>query len=234
MSTLREITANIRNTVYGAISSSDNLLSDEQIAYWFNLERATILTQDITAGKTIAEIYKQTISCLPLECLVIEDFELGIKVGGEVLRTPKLPTPISYNFPLSGMTEAFTYVGLIDEVTTIEMVTPAMANLKKHRKYSGNHRYAYYKDNYIYIVNADGLERITVRGAFEDPRDVGSYITCDGTVCFGLDSPYPISLHHESIISAKVIELRIKPYMLLRDTVNDSRENDITNKTNSA
>jgi hypothetical protein len=230
MSNLKSIVYNIRNTVFGAIDSTDNILSDAQIAYWVNLERAALITQDINANKHIPEIYIQKLGCLPLECVKLENFGLSISMSGEYLRTPKLPTPISYRFPLDGTTEAFIYVGLIDDFTTIELVNPAMAKLKSRRKYTGTMRYAFYQDNYIYIANGDGIETITVRGIFEDPNEVGGYISCDGTVCFNDESPYPITQYHENIVSIKVIETRIKPYLLNRDSLNNANEPDVITK----
>lgn len=226
MTTLNKILFNIRNTIYGGVSSDDTDISDRQLIHWINIERNMLIKEEITKRKEIPTQVIQDLGCVPVECVDIiecctDDYSTGEYIG----RTSELPMPVGYHYTVQGTRDLFTHVSLING-SSLALTSELNALNARHRKFTAKNRYAFYKNKRLYITNPNGIELINVRGVFEDPTEASKFSSCTGEPCYTNDSPYPILPHHESIIVRGIIDKYIAPYLNpgLKDNTNDAKD----------
>lgn len=228
--TLKQIIYDIRNTRYGGIANDDYTISDRQITYWINIERAKLIKEFVQKKRSIPETIIQDLGCVKVECVdPIECCNLGFSSTTTLYRTKKLPEPIVLNSSYISTPLGIDTVRLIDKSKTIPLVTKHQAQYKQHDKWTKHLPFAYYENGYIYIVNLPRLKYINITGAFEDPTEIEKYSTCEGEPCYNPDtSPYPIIPSHISILTKLILQERlgfILQPQVQPDTTNDTRDN---------
>ena len=77
-------------------------------------------------------------------------------------------------------------------------------------------------DEYIYVYNPGGMEKINVRGVFEDPEEVYKFNTCNDGPCYDDQSPYPLPMDMVAAINQGIMNGELR---LLSGTFSDT-END--------
>lgn len=77
--------------------------------------------------------------------------------------------------------------------------------------------------DYLYVYNADGLEKINVRGVFEDPRDLVDFKECTGGGCYSDDDhEFPIPMDMLNLINSGILNGELQLLSgTLSDTAND-------------
>lgn len=220
--TLSQLIADCRNTASSGPTAADFRISDEQIGYWVNEVRSTLINQAIQKKQDFSDVWIQQIKCLDLIPVDIAEC-CEIDLDCTILRTVK-------QIPASIETDGNN---LIMAVTGVDGTPLQKLNLFRSRfinssKYTKNKPFWYVKNNYIYIGNGDLLGKISITGIFENPADLASYNTCDGVPCYTKDSNYPVSLKMASMITDIIIQTKVRPFLTFnQDTSNDSKDQSI-------
>ncbi len=217
MSTGSHLIAEIREIASSSANGDDFKASDELILHWCNQVRATLISQAIEKRNDILDIWIQTISCLELELVNSSeccDFETDCYILRSVKELPITVETSSKNMIIGVYT--------LDN-QALDELSLQKARYAKYTKYSSAKIGWYIKNSRLYIVNDTLLEKVTVAGIWDDPSELGNYISCDNQSCWSIDSNYPASLKMiESIIDI-VIETKVKKLLNFpMDSVNDA------------
>ena len=189
METLRKITYDILEIARGADVSKSETISLRQIEEWVHQYRALLIKQAFEKAYFISPSLIQSMNCIQLE-LVDKAECCGLDVDTcTVLRTTNtIPKFVRTN--TGG--DLLMFVGSV-EGKPYQIISEQRAYWYQFRKFTANDIYAFVKNNYIYIVGSGVLERITLRGVFENPMDLISYTnSCTGSPCYDVDTEYPI------------------------------------------
>jgi hypothetical protein len=223
MITLKEITDDIR-AIASSGSNPDNFkIPDEQIFYWINQTRAMLINQSLLKKDDLNDTWLQQINCMALE--PADESECCLAPSGcYVLKTVrKIPSTIDTWKPnwIVSVTTAFG-----DQIPKSNQFSN---RYQKYNKYTGNKKYYYLKNDYIYVVNNEDLSIINVQALFEDPMELANFPTCEGGVCFSTDSPYPASANMSSQITDIIIKTKVMPFMQFpSDNINDGNNDSQT------
>ena len=213
--TLNEIAYNLLNLVRGGRSNHDEHISLDQIKFNIKHYRTVFIRRDYAKNGFSSRHTEQNLGCvdlipvdatqccqLPSDCAVYRSVK-------------KIPKTVRYNFE-----EAITYVGDITGTNTIPMVNSNMIQFLPFDKYTNKKYKAYMIGDYLYIYNAEGLEKINVRGVFENPEDVSRFDECDGDICYDdsvTDFPLPMDMLY--LINQGLLNGELK---LLATTISDT------------
>ena len=231
MATLNELIYNIKNVMYHGVSNIDDTISDAQIEFWINTERAKILKDEFEANKLLNPLLIQDLGCVPVKCIDrIECCDLGYESEETIYKTDvKIPKPLFVGWTALSNPAMFTYVGLVTHNKPFEFTSEAISNWSIYKRYTHNTPRAFYRNEHIYITNITNpshLEVINIKGVFEYPTEVKTFNKCSGDPCFTKDSDYPMTPHLIPILN----ELIIAKYgTLIMQTQNDTL-NDKNNK----
>lgn len=219
MVTLAQIIDDIRGIVSSGSNPNEFKIPDEQIAFWVNQCRATLIGQSLAKKDDLNDTWLQYINCLMLEqadasecCLYDSDCI--------VLRTvKKIPSTIDTwksNWIVSVTTPDGSIISKSNQFSN---------RYQKYNKYTGSTMYFYVKNDYIYIINSLTLDFINVIGLFQDPLELSGYNNCEGDLCFTFDSQYPCSLNMASQITDIVVKTKALPLIqqFKPDDKNDGR-----------
>jgi len=223
MITLQEITDDIRAIASSGSNPDDFKIPDEQIMFWVNQVRATLIGQSLAKKDDINDIWLQQISCMALE--LADESECCLAPSGcFVLKTIRqVPNTID-TWKNNWVVSVTTALG-----DSISKSNQFSNKYQKYNKYTGDSKYYYLKNNYIYVVNDVVLEMINVQALFEDPLELSQFPTCSGGVCFSVESPYPISANMASMITDIVIKTKVQPFMSFpSDNANDSSNDTVS------
>lgn len=194
------------------ISESDQL-SRLQIEQWITEYRTLLIKRDIDRGKEINPMYMQEINGIQLEDVDASNSPL-IQTGKKIKSTSiTIPKTIDFN-QFTGLLAVTDIFGNI-----IQLISENRSKYIQNRKYTGSDIYAYIKNSKLYFIGATDLEYVSIRGIFEDPRDIPGYED--------MDSPYPIPasmlMELKELIFTKEIDI-----VAISDSTNDGR-NDVSN-----
>ena len=212
--TFNEIAYNILNLVRAGRSSNDDLISLAQIKFNILHYRAMFIRRDFARNGKITRHLEQDLRCLDLEVVDTNRCCSGFSTGCTVAKTI-VPIPKTVRFSFR---EAITFVGLPDGLDRIQLIEPYMAKLASYAKYTGNNRKAFMLEDYMHVLNAEGMERINIRGIFEDPRDLAAF-DCDGQDCYSDDSAFPMPMDMIQLITTGLSQGELQ---LLLGSFNDT------------
>ncbi len=215
--TLNEIAYNLLNTIRAGKTHDDDSISLDQIKFNILHYRAMFIRRDYARNGKITRHLEQDMRCLDLEIVDTNRCCDGFQSGCIISRTVKpLPKAVRFNFK-----EAITYVGLSDGMDRIQLIDPYMAKLASYAKFTGKNRKAFFIEDHLYILNADGMETINIRGIFEDPREVASF-DCDGTNCYDDNSTFPMPMDFVQLITQGMMQGELQLLLgSLNDTLSD-------------
>lgn len=216
MITLREITDDIR-AIASSGSNPDNFkIPDEQIWYWINQTRAMLINQSLLKKDDLNDTWLQQINCMALE--PADESECCLAPSGcYVLKTVKKIPPTIDTWKPNWIVSVTTAFG--DQIPKSNQFSN---RYQKYNKYTGNKKYYYLKNDYIYVVNNEDLSIINVQALFEDPMELANFPTCEGGVCFSTNSAYPASANMSSQITDIIIKTKVMPFMtFIPDDKND-------------
>lgn len=215
--TLDEIAYNLLNLVRGGRSSNDENISLSQIKFNIRHYRAMLIRRDYARNGYVSRTIEQDLGCLDL-VKVDASKCCDLPATCPVYRThAKMPRTVRFNFK-----DAITFIGKPDGTGTIPRVEPFEVEYLMHDKYTKGTTKYYVIDEYIYVYNPKGLEKINVRGVFEDPEEVFKFKTCNDGPCYDDQSPYPMPLDMVSAVNAGLMNGELR---LLSGTFSDT-END--------
>ena len=149
--------------------------------------RSLLIKRDIDRNPGfIPPQFVQRLSCVEMQSVDIAQCP-DVVIGCNVCRTVnKVPTLVRLADRL-----AITFVGTIDLQKNYSLIELDRVPYQRHGLYTGSLPYAFFLDDYLYLVNACP-KSITIAGIFEDPTSLVSFVTCDGAQAFTFDDPYPI------------------------------------------
>lgn len=172
--TYGEIISQIKTIINSGIWSDDNRLSGRHIINIVLRKRSRILKQEQEKKKLRERFSLQRIHCMELIYADKHECEcLPIKTSCKIRRTKeKVPTPIK---------------DYITSVTSIDgNILYSPTSFQNYSQYSRlaplveKPRY-YITNEYIYIINDDDKEYISVEGVFENPSEI-ALLSCEGEV----------------------------------------------------
>ena len=187
--TLNEMAYNLLNLMRGGRSSNDEHISLSQIKFNIKHYRAMFIRRDYARNNYVSKTIEQDLGCIDLEKVDASKC-CDLPETCPVYRTTrKMPKTVRFNF-----TDAFTFIGKPNGTGTIPRVEPYEVEWLEYDKYTKGHSKYYVIDEYIYIYNPKGLEKINVRGVFEDPEEVFNFKDCDTGPCYDDNMDYPLPL----------------------------------------
>lgn len=196
------------------IGESDQL-SRLQIEQWITEYRTLLIKRDIDRGKEINPMYIQEINGIKLEDKDLSNTD-SIPTGKKIKVTSiVIPKTIDFN-QFTGLLAVTDVFGNI-----IQVISENRSKYIRHRKYTGNDNYAYIKSGKLYFLGSTDLEYVSIRGIFEDPREIPGFED--------MDSPYPIPasmlMELKELIFTKEIDI-----VAISDNTNDGN-NDVSNNS---
>jgi hypothetical protein len=194
---LRGITTDLLSVIRGSNVSQSETISLRQLETWVDQYRALLLKRDLDKGKFPNPDYIQEIDYLQLDIVDAAGSNLSSSnvlnlSSGEYILKSKLPLPntIDLNFK-----SGFMYIGTVvgDE---LQFVPEGRSKWQKFKKYTMNDSICFLKNNYLYVLNNERLNYITVRGVFEVPSEVGRFVNpITNQPYFNIDTKYPIPIN---------------------------------------
>ena len=186
---LNEIAYNILNTIRGGRSSNTEVISLDQIKYAIKYYRTTFIRRDQFRNANRYRQFEQDLGFLSVS--EVDTAESDSEDSYKFLyRTDKqIPSPVRLK-----RSEAITFVGGLDKAGKPIPVVDAHRNYwNQFSKYTSRSPEAYYRNGYIYLDNTNYMEKINVRGIFEDPEEVFEFAQKeDGTDLYTGEEPFPI------------------------------------------
>lgn len=219
MITLNQLVYNLKNLIRGGRLSDDEMISDRQLEFIINYTRAVLIKRDIDKGKKIDDQLIQSLGHVkvklahPSECT-------DLAVGCKILKTEKaLPKSIESNYA-----NLITYVGTVSGAKSYQFATEARSRWSKFDKYTSKLPRAFYRGGYVFITENKVMTTISIKGVFEDPREVASFIDCNGAPCYTVDSPYPIPAYMIAPLNEMILNKEFRLAALSpTDTTNNAR-----------
>jgi hypothetical protein len=218
--TTKQLIADIRNIATSGSNPVDFRIEDKQILFWINEIRSMLISQSLQKRQDISDTWLQQITCL--ELVEVDKSECcEITTDCKILRTVRqLPDTIETNADNT----IIRVESMIGEI--ISKTTPFESKYVSFSKYTKNKGRWYSKNNYLYIINEQYIDKINVVGLFENPADLIAYTACNGSTCFSYNSPYPASLKMASDITNIVLKTKVYPFLQLpQDNTNNANNN---------
>lgn len=155
---------------------------------------------------------------IPLSCLSVIAVDVNEccdeDLGCDVFRTElKLPNLIQ----LKGLNN-YTYIGGTDKKSPYTYVTISELGLVAHRKFTKKKLFYTELNNYIYFINGEKLNSVTVIAPFEDLRQVKLMKDCFGKQCFNPDEDLNIPGNFATIIEDVIFQ------RLANSNIEDTKE----------
>lgn len=193
------------------IAESESL-SRIQVEQWIIQYRSMLLKQDVDKGKEINPDYIQEIVNIP----ITDKYDNGsyIAVGNVWVgrTTLEIPNGIDFNFeyPILNIYDSYDNM--------IQMMSEKRAKMQFTRRYTSNNSVAYKKDKRIYVVGQGDVDKVTIRGVFENPLD--------SLLGLNADARYPIPANMVGPLKELIMTKEMN-IVALSDTTNDGA-NDLT------
>ena len=218
--TANHLITDIRNIASSGGNPNEFKISDRQILYWVEQVRSQLISQALNKRDDINDSWIQFITCLEMEqvedtdcCLVDSDCYLLKSVK-------RLPATID-NWKDNSIISVTTAGG-----ESISKSNHIKQRYQKYNKYTSKAWGWYLKDDYLYIINDQNLNYLTVAGLFETPSDLARFIACDNQECWTYDSNYPLSATLATQVTDIVIKTKVNPFMSFpSDTTNNADAN---------
>lgn len=215
--TSNRMVSDLRNIATSGQNPVEFRIEDSQLLYWCFQVRAVLIAQQIQKRKDISDTWLQELSCLELE-LVDKSECCEITTECTILRTVReIPDTIE--------TTGDNFIVRVEDPmgNIISKTTAFEEKYLRHSKYTADRKRWFWKNNRIYIINEDLLETINVWGIFEDPLDLKSFVSCDGSTCFDWDAEFPCSMKMASEITDIVLKTKVFPLIQMpQDNTNDA------------
>lgn len=187
--TLDEIAYNIRNLYQGGRSNQDDLISLSQLKFNIKYYRAMFIRRDYARNGLVTRHLEQDLRCIKLEQVDASKC-CNITIGCPVYRSVRrIPRTVRFNFE-----EAITFVGDVTGHGRIQLIRPYEVNFLAYDKYTSRVKKAFMLEDYLYIINPEGMDTVNLRGIFEDPEEIGKFLDCNGFPCYDGSQIFPMPM----------------------------------------
>ena len=218
--TLRKITAQIFNLTYQGNWSDDADLKERLVEEWIAEVRSKLISQAISKRKNISTVWLQT----PIIQLDLYDKSFDPEIDSDcfILRS-KLPLPRS----IEGDDD--NYILAVTDITnekTFSKTNVFRSKTSKYSKFTGQSPKWYILNDFLYIINKNLMEECLVTGIFENPREVGRFMTQQLQAIWTEDTKYPMSLKMTEELINIVFQTKVLPFkQMTSDDRNDAEDN---------
>ena len=208
------------------INASNSSFSKDLYTDLINGQRSLWIRNEYNKNRSIDPYLEQTLSCLELElvdantcCTPLPD---SCK---KLLRTKKkIPNTIEFHHKKG-----------ISSVGPVDMLLPRYYLIDYNRVSNIGHGrttnkgiYAFFFERHIYIfsleIDLTLLDKITIRGLFEDPTSLGEFINCSSSYCWTPESEYPINQWMWEYIQPVIIQKLLPKLSLKQDDSNNAKD----------
>jgi len=212
-----------------AINSIESSFSYEFFTDLINGQRALWMRNEYNKNRSIDPYVLQTLSCLELELVNPIDCCIEVPNQCKVLRTKKIiPNTIELYF-----TKGIATIGPAD-ITKPRFVLIDYSRVPYigHGRTTQKAIYAFVYDQYIYIISKNLsislLKYVTLRGIFEDPTELGEYVSCvNNQPCYKTSDPYPLNLWMWEYIKPQVLQQLLQKGANRLDDNNNAKDDKI-------
>jgi len=233
MLTLRDLHSQLDEMLN--VNNSDSTFSTLYYTDLINEQRSLFIRNEYNKKREIDPNVQQEIPCLDLELVDPHNCCVEVPFGCKILRTVK-PIPNTIEFHHS---KGITSVGPV-------IITAKRFSLIDYKRvpYIGMGRttsktiYAFLYDNYIYVISKDPqvnlLEKIAIRGIFEDPTALSEFTDCsNNNACWTYDSSYPLNQWMWAYMKPQIMQTLLQKRQIPVDD-NNNNDDDLGNATRQA
>lgn len=186
---LKSIIYDLLNIIRNANIVDDESISERQIEAWIHEYRADLIKKELDKKKYPNPAYIQNINNVTLEYDISK---------GHYKTSIDIPNFIDLNYGYS-----VTFIG--DNFgNQIQIVPESRVVWQKHKRFTQEDTLAFINNKRIYIVNSKGLNKINIRGIFENPLE--AIEANNGTITYDIEYPIPSSL----VVNLKKLLLKEK------------------------
>ena len=169
--TLNKIVFEILNIAASGPVSDDFRMSRNPIAQFVHECRSTLISQAIQKRQDLSDVWIQRIKKVNLSKVDTAEYTT-IDTGCDILRTTvKIPRTIE----VDNNNLIISVTGLDGE--PISKLNYFRSRHKSYAKFTGKNRGWFLRGDYIYVVQEKDLKYISINGIFEDPSELGSFIS---------------------------------------------------------
>jgi hypothetical protein len=186
---LNQIAYNLLNSLRGGRTSSSENIDLEQVKFAIKYYRSLFIRRDMQRNNLRSRMFEQDLGQVKLGSVDTAESAETV-TGNHVLRTEKvIPTPIRLKNGIG-----ITHVGGKDKQSLqMSMVDDVRSPWMQFGKYTKKTPFVTYRNGYLYVHNHTYLDRVNIRGMFEDPEQVHKFTRENGFDLYDEDSPFPIS-----------------------------------------
>ncbi len=236
MATLREYIYDVKMLAHKNKISDDSRLTDRMIAFWINSQRAMWLQRQQNRSHRNDPQIIQSLGAVPVDIVDASEAPDSLKTGYSILRTTrKIPKTVF----LDDLDDGITSVGSIDRMKYRYSYIPyKRAFFAGNCRYNSDEIFAFRQNNqdesYLYLFSGkdnqdfEALEYVSIRGIFEDPRDLADYADLDGVKKYTKNSDYPINRSMWEFLKQQIIQTNFQALAEMpTDTTNDAADEKI-------
>lgn len=221
MTTLRKEVYKLRNTY--RLISDDSGVSDRLLAGYIHEMRAKLMKELLNKDGSLPQVFVQHI-CLQFErTSAVECCDLDIDSDCYFMKSTK---PIPHTLEGIGNSGILS-IKALDGSQDYSFIDYRRVNTSKYNKFTGNRVKVFRKSDYLYLMNTNEIQYLTVGAIFTNPEDA-SLFSCgsSGNVCFNWDSNYPITEDMAKTVVDMVLKERLGiMYKIPEDVNNDTKDN---------
>ena len=187
---LKSLIYDILNILRDSKVSDDEDISERRIESYIHQYRALLLKQDIEKGyytnPDYIQEYRNADGSL-VDLIVVEED------GVNYIRTSiQIPKTLDLHYK-SGL----TFIG-DSHGNQIPLIPESRVKWQAYKKYTSSHPVVYLRDRYLYVMNANNLSSLKIRGIFEIPTEVPG---------FSLTGKYPLPLDKVNTLKEMIFKL---------------------------
>lgn len=227
---LNTLIEDLMQIIRGSKVSDSEKISKRQVEDWIHQYRALLLRNELSSGDFVNPDYVQTIASIKLVPVNSADEGALVETDTVFYRSEqRLPKTVNLR-----QASGITYIGTLDK-KRIQLVPGHRAEFQLYKRFTPTKPVAYIEDQYLYVVNPNGLKYVTVRGIFEIPTEVYEYADSSNTDKYWdlSTTKYPIPTTLLPALKQMIIEKELGIIAVApADVVNDSNP-ELTNNVQS-
>jgi hypothetical protein len=216
---LNAIITDLLEIIRQAKVSRSEPISKRQLEAWVHQYRALLIKRDLDKGKMPNPDYIQEIPAVQLEVVDTADGS-SVETYTYVLKSMlAIPNVLDLNNK-----SGFMYIGTIDG-REIQFIPEGRSQWQQYKKYTQKENLVFLRNNYLYLLSVTPLKYLTIRGVFEVPTEVTSFVNPNmPTRTASLNDPYPVPINMIPTLKEMILktELNIE-YQAPSDKSNDSQ-----------
>jgi len=226
-----ELVQRVQSLYSKGVESDDSRLTSRHIYNKLTTVRSKLISQKVKKKQKISQWNYQTISCIKLERVSLQECDCLNELKCNLLRTEN-PIPK----PLTDLNRH-----LIQSVTSFDGSVIYSETSWKERKYKSFNRYTsqkpdyFIRNNYLYLTNDNQSDIITIDGLFEDVLAAINYPSyCDENEnFFNCKSPLSNEFPIDNDLIDVLIEMSVNELVIFFNQNTEDLDNNSRDKINA-